>query len=298
MKKIQALLLTGLIVGATASGSFINANADLTPPQLGGSNIAFRNDGNNGQWGYYLDNINYANGPDAITYYLRTQDGTYYNYTNTTNIGGLTITQTYNRSNSGWIAYQGGPTYIPYLTNRIGSNNTVGYIKKVVISLNNQTNKDYQFFYDRSSSVNDEYFTVKYDNLSYGGRYTTIFFANTENLNVLYLPAYTELSIELTTLNTEYLDAFYLNDLGTSAAWQDGYDLGYGTGESDTLIGLNGGNIFTIIGDAFGAVSSVMNIQVLPNLSIGIIFGAWIAILILFNILNVANGTPKSGGKK
>lgn len=291
MKKLQALLLTGLIVGATASGSFINANAVLSAPTLSSSNISFRNDANNGQWGYYIDNTIWANGPDVITYYTRTQDGIYWNYTNTMNIGGLTITQTYNRSTTGWVAYQGGPTYLPYLTNNIGSNVSGGLIRFI---FDNNTNKDYAFYLDYSSSTSDKAWVLKINDVQYSQ-----YLVPTRNTltKTFLIPSFTKIELFATSMPV-YFDAFYLDDLGVSSAWQEGYDLGYGTGESDTLIGLNGGNIFTIIGDAFGAVASLMNIQILPNLSIGIVFGAYIAILILFNILNVANGTPKSGGKK
>lgn len=298
MKKIQALLLTGLIVGATASGSFINANAALTPPQLGGSNIAFRNDGNNGQWGYYFDNINYPGGPDTITYYTRTQDGIYWNYTNTTNIGGLTITQTYNRSNTGWIAYQGGPTYQPYLTNIIGSNNTVGTIaNKIYLELDNQTNKDYYLYLDLTSFAttfvslsytlnNDNYFTY----LDYIRSYTDV----GAQFITFPIPSYSNVVIGTpATSATRYFDAFYLDELGTSAAWINGY----GNGESDVLSALNGGNVFSMIRTAFESVRVVFDIRVLPNISLGLVIGAFIMIKILFNFLGILNGTPQ-GGKK
>jgi hypothetical protein len=308
MKKSIALLSTMLLVGATASGSFVNANALLTAPNEI-FDIAFRNDSSFGSWYYYLgdgvttaNNWNWSNPGSNLPTYTRTTDGAYYNYTNTTDFGGLQITQTFNRSNTGWQAYLGGPNYLPYLTNSIGSNSTVGSIaNKIYLKFDNQTNKDYYLYVDIASSVVLNYQIIVNGNMYISNRESNIFTLSNDNYLVpIYIPSYSFVEFKNfgSTSGTLYLDAFYLQDLGESDAYANGFTDGYNDGQNDQIFDSPGG-IFAIIGSAFGAVANVFNIDILPGgITLGVVFGAIIALAVLFSFLNLINATPGMGSKK
>ena len=301
MKKTIALLSTILLAGATSLGSIVNANALLTPPNVV-FDIAFRNNGNYGSWYYYLgDGItatpfwDFNNPGVALPTFERTVDGAYYNYTNTTNFGGLEITQTYNRSNTGWNLYQGGPNYVPYLTNKIGSDNTVGAIvNKLYFEFDNQTSNNYALYFDSSSMVGSHNFNQTYDFSSYGFAEQFIRALNTDLTKIL-IPAYSTYTIYVGfSSGSWYFDAFYLQDLGVS----DSYTMGYTDGQNDQIFDSPGG-IFSIMGSAFGAVSNIFNIQILPgSITLGTVFGAIIAIAVLFAFLNLLSANPRMGKKK
>jgi hypothetical protein len=173
--------------------------------------------------------------------YTRTTDGAYYNYTNTSTITtGLTVQQTFNRSNSTW--YDASGTYVPSDT-KIGSNNSVGTISnKVQITFNNQTNKDYALYFDASSSGGSA--------RSWSGVYNSILSIlnwsgyplrfDTTVLLTLPVPAYSTfvLSSGLTS-EPVYFDAWYLKDLGVSASYQAGFDVGEEIGYIDGLENSN-----------------------------------------------------------
>jgi hypothetical protein len=305
MKKSIALLSTILLVGATASGSFVNANALLTAPNVV-FDIAYRNDASFGSWYYYLgngittaNNWNWSNPGSALPTYTRTTDGVYYNYTNTTDFGGLQITKTFNRSNTGWQPYLGGPNYVPYLTNSIGSNSNVGTLNKFIFNISNNTNKDYKLYLDLSSTSGISYYQLYYNSIRYGGFNNAFLMANTSIINTLYVPAYTTFQIMSQGSSADrYFDAFYLEDLGENDAYANGFINGYNDGQNDQIFDSPGG-IFAIIGSAFGAVANVFNIDILPGgITLGVVFGAIIALAVLFSFLNLVNATPGMGSKK
>jgi hypothetical protein len=203
-------------------------------------------------------------------YYTRTADGVYYNYTSTFELlDGLEITQTFNRSNTSWTFISGSPGGYTPTDTKIGASNTVGSVQKLNFTFDNQTNKNYTLWFDRSSSSSDEYYGTNYDGVGYGGRYTTMLFADTENLNKLYLPSYTTLNIERTLSNAEYLDAWYLQDLGVSSAYDAGVDagelIGYDDGYADGLgnnpnVLLNG--FQAMVGILVNFVLMIVNLEV------------------------------------
>jgi hypothetical protein len=164
-----------------------------------------------------------VNGVDSIPLYTRTADGIYFNYTTTFNvIDGLTITQTFNRSNTAWQA--SGTFYKPD-EDKIGSDSTVGNIpNKIYLKFDNQTNKDYHLHFDRSSSGNNEFFRLRYNDLTFYGFLQENYLAHSI-LNRYYIPAYYSFEISLNPKsNSQYLDAWYLQNLGVSNAYQEGYD--------------------------------------------------------------------------
>ena len=303
MKKTIALLSTILLAGATSLGSIVNANALLTAPSVV-FDIAYRNNGNFGSWYYYLgdgtttaSNWNWNNPGSSLPTFERSTDGAYYNYMNTTNFGGLEITQTYNRSNSGWNLYSGGPNYVPYFTNKIGSDNNVGTIdNKVYLKFDNNTFNDYRLWLDFSDSPSTS-FAYVIDSNGYGN--TELFIYNTDSTyTTLYLSSFTNQEIYfVATSSSRYLTAFYLEDLGQSSSYANGYDQGYIDGQNDQIFDAPGG-IFGVIGNAFNAVANVMDIQILPgNITLGSVFGALLAIAVLFSFLNLLSANPRTGKK-
>jgi hypothetical protein len=212
--KQQLMLVAMLSVGTalTTMGRLKPVAASLTPPTTYDYSYTW----NAGASEQYLN----VNGVDSIPLYTRTADGVYYNYTSTFNVvDGLSVTQTFNRSNSTW---QVSGTFYKPDENKIGSNGSVGTISnKIRIIINNQTNKDYRFYFDRSSSANEKYFY----SLLGGGLYGGVYFASSQNLNELLIPSFYLITLELQSSGLqEYFDAWYLRDLGISDAYQAGLD--------------------------------------------------------------------------
>jgi hypothetical protein len=215
-KNLMLVAMLSMGTALTTLGKVKPALASLTPP----TSYDYSYTWNATDTEQYLN----VNGVDSIPLYTRTADGVYYNYTNTTNIiDGLNVTMTFNRSNTTWQA--SGIYYKPD-ENKIGSNNTVGSLSKFYFKFDNQTNKNYILYLDFSSTtgdvnvfVNHEYNDIEYD--IYGT--TTLF--NASSFSVWFIPAFTK--VEFTqnlSSNLRYFDAWYLQDLGVSQAWQAGYD--------------------------------------------------------------------------
>jgi hypothetical protein len=213
----KLMLVTMLSVGTalTTMGRLKPVAASLTPPTLYDYSYTW----NATDSEQYLN----VNGVDSIPLYTRTADGIYFNYTSTFNvIDGLTVTQTFNRSNSTWQA--SGTSYKPDEA-RIGSDGTVGtLVDKVRLVVNNQTNKNYQIFVDLSSNVSGTYWFISYNGLSTYGDFGLNRVANNVN-NKFYIPSYTSFIIKSdSTSGARYFDAWYLQDLGISEAYQQGLD--------------------------------------------------------------------------
>jgi hypothetical protein len=167
--------------------------------------------------------------------YTRTTDGAYYNYTNTSTVTtGLEVTQTFNRSNTSW--YDNAGTWIPSDT-KIGSDSTVGSISnKISITFSNDTNRDYDLFFDISSSAVERNYNFIYNGITYNSQYTL----SRTSLNRVPLLANHSLVLSLVTRSTaEYFDAWYLLDLGISDAYTAGYDDGEEVGYIDGLENSN-----------------------------------------------------------
>jgi hypothetical protein len=158
-----------------------------------------------------------VNGVDSIPLYTRTADGVYYDYVSTfTVIEGLTVTMDFQRSNTTWQA--SGISYKPD-ENRIGSDATINATNKFYLKFDNQTNNDFYISFDNSSSPN-----VTNHRISYNGKVSVFAYGPTE-FQPVNLPSYSY--VEIYILNTsaaKYFDAWYLEDLGISEAYQQGYD--------------------------------------------------------------------------
>jgi hypothetical protein len=304
-----SLLLVALF---TTNNNFTNANAALTPPSS--YDIAFAYSGTSlANW--YLQADSSSIYGDYIQF-NRTADGAYYNYTATfdnntlsTIPEGLSITNTFNRSNTSWAAAFGG--YYPTDT-KIGSNATVGTISdKFYFNFDNQTNKDYNLFFDISSSPDGSQILLTYNSLS--SRY----YYRTSLLNNIFIPAYSVVQISsFSSGSFRYFDAWYLQDLGTSVAYQegetDGYNEGYFDGYDDGNFdgfengydaGFNDGydvgyeantagneGLFDMMASLFGGVGAVFNIYVLPSITLGMLVFVPIIFALLMFIIKILRG--------
>lgn len=290
----------GALVYGSANLALLDTNAALTAPTnynysyrqsnvdtVSGNNWAIRNNG--------------GSSLSILPIYNGSYDGIYYSYTNTTTLlNGFTITTTFNRSTTSWTTVSSSP-YTARPNNSassIGSNNTVGSINsKFYFEFNNQTNKHYFLYLDFSSTTTsasntDFQIYVWYETNQLGTYNVDRVRTYTQQLIAIYLPSYTNLQIfRINTSNETFFDAFYLQDLGVSDAWINGYDVGYSDG-----IALTGmGNIFEL---AFNTVSTIFNIQVLGTLTLGTIVIAPIAIALLWFILGIVSGVGTGGKKK
>jgi hypothetical protein len=177
-----------------------------------------------------------------IPLYTRTVDGIYYNYSTTIDNTdssilplGLEITMTYNRSDTNWFSITGG--YLPADT-KIGTSLTGVFTNKIYFEFSNQTNKDYRLYFDLSSQTAfNQLYNYQIDSISYGDfssgnmvlYYTTSYFVS------LLLPSYSTLKFSSSETQNRYFDAWYLQDLGVSSAYDAGYDVGEGDGYADGL---------------------------------------------------------------
>ncbi len=301
-------------VGALAYGSanlaLVNTDATLTAPTT--YDIHYRPYDNPSPAPDFWELANqartsYLHDPS----YIRTADGAYYNYTTTLDNSdhviiplGLEITMTFNRSNTSWTA-TGSGGYYPSDYNKIGADATVGSVKKMILTFSNQTSKNYKIYLDTSSTTSYS-FTLLYTylNINYGFDDQYFYHIN-GSYSTFLIPSYTTFKLESNNVSgLFYFDAWYLKDLGVSAAYEegqydgygqgydDGFDVGYDDGFGDGTSGVGMTAIFSL---AFGVIESIFNIQVLGDITLGTIIIAPIAIALLWFILGIVSGV---GGKK
>jgi hypothetical protein len=243
-KKLPILLGVITLSYISTLGQFkpVQTEAALTAPTS--YDYAFRSitsGGNN--FFIYEDKINTIT---SIPLFTRTTDSTYFNYShdfldgqhsNTSNFylpDGLNVQMTFNRSNTSWTDASPYSGYYPTDT-KIGSDNSVGSItNKVNLKFDNQTNKNYNIIFDFSSTGNGIFGPLITYNLETS--YYLSFIQSTTLYKVL-LPAYYNIEVYFsTTAGPRYFDAWYLQDLGVSAAYDagindsDAYSIGFAAG--------------------------------------------------------------------
>ena len=231
MKKLYILLLAFFFIPS------LSVNAALTPPASYDYSFAYNTtDGE----------FQFSDGTDTYTpEFTRTADGVYWNYTWTGDADGLLpfeVTLTFNRSNTSWTL--GTTGYIATDT-KIGSDNTVGTVPgpKIYLKYNNNYTNDYQSFIDVSSNASNFVFQFNINTLIYITNRSGPFFvvSDTQFLINSFVPSFSNVEFFRSNLSAAlYLDAFYLKDLGQSAAYtagvesttafQEGYEEGYGFG--------------------------------------------------------------------
>jgi hypothetical protein len=181
------------------------------------------------------------NGTNDVRF-TRTADSTYYNYSTTRNNTtdswlptGLEITMTFNRSNTSWTQVSGTSFYNPTDYTKIGSDNTVGTpLRKFEITITNNTIKNYNFIIDTSASSATNWH-LYYNDIYYNRPYID---SSALTINNIFIPTYSSILLFVQSVSTaQYLQAWYLQDLGVSdsydSGYDDGYDAGYDVGESD-----------------------------------------------------------------
>jgi hypothetical protein len=237
----------------------------------------------------------------AQAYYVRTTGGGYFTYDHGPYAlvndleQSLFISMTFQRSTTSWT--QASPSLGYRATDtKIGSDNTVGSIvNKVYLQFDNQTNKDYKIFFDQSSKGSEGYFTYEIDDERYYGDQVgsgTILMGHTI-LNRWYLPAYSKVEIYVNaTSSTYYFDAWYLQDLGVSAAYdqgnQDGYDEGYEDGYNNSVSPLWDG-LEVVVGVTLNFILFIATLSIfdISLLNIGIVL---VSILGLVWVLKALRG--------
>jgi hypothetical protein len=258
--KLLALLGVGLITSSSSALSLLDANAALTAPA---------------SWTFKYTNEDFPGykirdsaGVITTPAYTRTADGAYYNYTNTSTITtGLEVTQTFNRSNTTW--YDNTGTYIPSDT-KIGSNSTVGSTNKGTLIFNNQTNKNYLLSIDMSSNTSNVFTRIFYNDYRFNnGNDNTLTFYRT-SFNTFYLSSYSKFELRHYDASSPYyLDAWYLEDLGVSDAYEAGVDAGYISGQDDADLLVTG--FSAMVGILVNFVLMIANLEVLGVSLMGIL---------------------------
>jgi hypothetical protein len=294
--KIYTLLSVFTLVGLTHSLTLKDLNAGLTAP----SSYDYR---------YYWDtvesewSITSTLGQNTIVLYTRTSDGIYYNYTGTRQLlDGFNITMTFDRSNTQWNSGPGG-LYEPG-ESKIGSDNTVGVAtNKFSFTFDNQTNKNYKIYFDRTSTATvDRLVEYIIDTTSYGDFIIQtkmgFYYLSTNNFLELLIPSYSNVIIRShqTGNVSQYFDAWYLQDLGVSDAYNAGIDagelIGYDDGYSDGLnnnpnILLNG--FQAMVGILVNFMLMILNLEVF-NVSIMSVFGILALFVGVIWILKIVRG--------
>jgi hypothetical protein len=252
--------------------SYISTLGQIQPIQIQAALTAPASYDYSYQYNSTLGFFNYtsSNGtsPTSIPLFTRTVDGVYYNYShtfsnsnshsNTSNYNlpqGLDITMTFNRSNTSWT--DGSPTYTGYYSTdtKIGSDATVGtVINKVYLQFDNQTNKDYVLYLDLSSSPTGVGYQYYINSIIASAAQSIDLGAQ----NTYFIPAYsTVLLRSFSTSSARYFDAWYLKDLGQSAAYNAGVDAGEITGfDNGYAAGL--GNNPNILLNGFQAMVGIL----------------------------------------
>jgi hypothetical protein len=327
-KQILALLGVGTLAYGSVNLTFTETQASLTAPStwtIGYYNLtdggSYRDWFLQGTGGVYYSDPGYTRSGSAPNYNYDSN----WNYSNLPNVipNGMTILQSFPNNTNGLWSSTGTGLYYPNASN-IGTTLT-GFLQ-IILEIQNQTNRSYIYYFDRSSSGSDEIFGLLYNNTEYGNQ---ILYKNT--LNTFLIPPYTNFKLQTWSSTSQMLDAWYLRDLGVSQSYEQGFDDGYDVGYDDGLddgydvgyeqgynvgledgyptgfsdgfdAGFSDGLVIAPIGvlfqSAFGAVASIFNIQVLGNLTLGSIIIAPIAVALLWFILGIVSGVGVGGKKK
>jgi hypothetical protein len=276
--KIFTLLGLFTLVGLTHSLTLKDLNAALSAPASYHLNYQY----NSSLTSFALGDSTL--GTQNSLRYIRTTDGAYYNYSVTftpDSFVGLSITQTFNRSNTSWTSFTAvGNTYYRPTDTKIGSNNTVGTITdKWYMSIQNNTSKDYYFYLDISSTGAGRSLYQEFNDNRYSDGYGSITgLYGQSNLirNIVF--SYSKFEIGVTNLDSvNYIDAWYLQDLGVSAAYDAGYEQGDIDGYADGL-----GNNPNVLLSGFQAMVGILVNFMLMILNLEV-FG--VSIMSVFGIL-------------
>jgi hypothetical protein len=185
------------------------------------------------------DSTNYTLSTSTTAFapsYTRTAVSGGYTYTTTFDVIApyFEVSQEFYLSNTTWLL--SGGAYYP-TANNIGTNagSNDAYFE---ISFENYTLNDYKLYFDTSSNAtysrvyNYDIF-IDPDNIT-----NNLIFNNFNLLNIL-IPSYTTITIKASPSPTIYFDAWYLEDLGVSSGYSQGYIAGEAVGYADGLENSN-----------------------------------------------------------
>jgi len=235
-------------------------------------------------------------GVTTIVPYTRTAESTYFNYEAIETITtGLTVTMRFRRSNTSWYAMGAEYTgkYEPN-ESKIGSNASVGDIeRKWDYIFNNQTNKDYMLFFDTSATGGEYNILTQRNSVVVGWYYGVNERIGSPTLSKVVIPAFTSIRAYTQIASAQrYFEAWYLQDLGVSAAYNEGYDdgevVGYEDGYNNSVSPLWDGVELTV-GVILNFVLFIMTLSVfdISLLSIGVVL---LSVLSLVWILKALRG--------
>jgi hypothetical protein len=294
--KIFTLLSVFTLVGLTHSLTLKDLNATLTAPITYNINYSWDSLSLRQELG-----TSTIGGPAPV--YTRTSSGSFFNYTTTINYSthssyipyGLEITMRFNHSNTSWTSVSGG--FVP-TENRIGSNGSVGTIpQKFDFTFDNQTNKDYVLWFDTSSTSGEFNLDQRIETSPFGFYYGQHARVGPTSLSKVLLPSFTNLRFWTQSVDSgRYFDAWYLQDLGITQAYTDGYNNGYDIGQADGYSdGLNNNpNILlngfqAMVGILVNFMLMILNLEVF-NVSIMSVFGILALFVGVIWILKIVRG--------
>jgi hypothetical protein len=305
LKKLSILMGVGLMTYLSTLGqtNLVQTQAALTKPTL--YDYSYEYQSSTSRFEYTTQS------GQSRSSFTRTIDGAYFNYTQTdrslwvhpdfdgvNNNQYLSVDTIFTRSNTTWNSYTafgGAPTrYEPTSTN-IGSNSSVGTIsQKTYFQFNNQTPNNYYLYLDHSSTGNNgRPWTLEINDLNIL-TWDGLGVAHTTNILMrLYLSSFSKLEFfSSSNSNAIYFDAWYLEDLGVSSAYQQGYDDGDEDGYQDGL--NNNPNLLVngfeaMVGILINMVFMVLNLSVF-DVSLLNIFGIIVLFVGIIWILRLIRG--------
>jgi hypothetical protein len=269
--------------------SYRQSNIDI----VSGNNWAIRNNG-----GGTLSHV---------PLYTQTYDGVYYDYVHNGYelVSGFNVYHTFNNSSTSWSLVSGS-TYRPNNTAlNIGSNTSSGTtIDKVRLRFDNQSSNDYYLYLDVSSSTSWTMF-LTYNGLNFSQNTTLRYtFTSTSALTRFIIPSGFDvlMSLESTSLSRLF-DAWYLENLGLSSAYDngytvaydDGYDVGYEEGlvqgfEDANLLNGQASGLLSIFSALFSGVGAIFSINVFPNITLGMLVFFPIIFLVMLFVFRIMRG--------
>lgn len=287
--KLAAIGTLGLLSVLSLGRNFINANADLTAPVY---DYAYKQDISN----YWRIHNQAANAYDNPVY-TRSGASSPYDYTVTTSVElPFSVSMTFRKSDvGGWTASGGGYRPGELFDSEIGSTNATSVVK-VEFEFQNDTGDSYYLRIDMHTAITMELdYTQALDFDANNTRPT----GNTSFFHVV-IPAYTYVGVQTqATTSTRLFNAWYLNKIDAdfvpptnesyNNGYNDGYDAGYVDGQ-DASESTVVSRISNLMGTVFGGVSSILDIKVFDDLTLGSIMLFPLATTMIYFIFKLIRG--------
>lgn len=131
--------------------------------------------------------------------------------------------------------------------------------------------------YENGSYTQDVNF-IRGENVSLYNAYFHIGDANGDNVYIGYGAPYHDIA------NSEYQRGY---GNGSASGYVNGYDAGYKTGVNTQPIEVQEATAFSYIGNAFGAVNSILSLEILPNVTLGLCFSIPLVFVLIMTIFKL-----------